>query len=67
MPNLGATLFGSDCYDGVSAVQSITEYYKVLQSITEYYRVFLAHPLGPIFGLVLMKTPVNLAVCSGRK
>ena len=33
-------------------LQSITEYYRVLQSITEYYRVFLAHLLGPIFGLV---------------
>ena len=33
-------------------VHSITEYYRVLQSIAEYYRVFLAHLLGPIFGLV---------------
>ena len=27
-------------------------YYRVLQNITEYYCVFLAHLLGPIFGLV---------------
>ena len=33
--------------------QSITEYYRVLQSVTECYRVFLAHLLGPIFGLVI--------------
>ena len=34
-------------------LQSIAEYYRVLQNITKYYRVFLAHLLGPIFGLVL--------------
>ena len=33
-------------------LQSIAEYYRVLQNVTEYYRVFLAHLLGPIFGLV---------------
>ena len=33
-------------------LQSIAEYYRVLQNITEYYRVFLAHLIGPIFGLV---------------
>ena len=35
-------------------LQSVTEYCKVMQSTTEYYRVFLAHLLGPIFGLVLV-------------
>ena len=35
-------------------LQSIAEYYRVLQNVTEYYRVFLAHLLGPIFGLVLL-------------
>ena len=38
------------CY---RVLQSDTEYYRVLQNITEYYRGFLAHLLGPIFGLVL--------------
>ena len=33
-------------------LQSIAECYRLLQSITEYYRVFLAHLLGPIFGLI---------------
>ena len=33
-------------------LQSIAKYYRVLQNIIEYYRVFLAHLLGPIFGLV---------------
>ena len=33
-------------------LQSITEYNRVLRNIREYYRVFLAHLLGPIFGLV---------------
>ena len=33
-------------------LQSIAKYYRVLQNIREYYRVFLAHLLGPIFGLV---------------
>ena len=37
-------------------LQSITEYYRVLQSVTECYRVFLAHLLGPIFGLVCVKS-----------
>ena len=32
-------------------LQSIAKYYRVLQNIIEYYRVFLAHLLGPIFGL----------------
>ena len=39
------------CY---RVLQSVTECYRVLQSVTEYYRVFLAHLLGPIFGLVLL-------------
>ena len=40
---------------------SITDYYRVLQSTTEYYRVFLAHLLGPIFGLVLyMKQVIRM-------
>ena len=34
--------------------KSITYYYIVLQSVTECYRVFLAHLLGPFFGLVLI-------------
>ena len=33
-------------------LQIIAEYYRVLQNITEYCRVFVAHLLGPIFGLV---------------
>ena len=33
-------------------LQSVTKSYRVLQSVREYYRVFLAHLLGPIFGLV---------------
>ena len=33
-------------------LQSIAKYYRLLQKIAEYYRVFLAHLLGPIFGLV---------------
>ena len=44
-------------------LQSVTEWYRVLQNITEYYRVLqnitktnLAHLLGPIFGLVGLKT-----------
>ena len=32
--------------------QIIAEYYRMLQSVTECYRVYLAHLLGPIFGLV---------------
>ena len=35
-------------------LQSIAKYYRVLQNIREYSRVFLAHLLGPIFGLVLI-------------
>ena len=35
-------------------LQNVSECYRVLQSVTEYYRVFLAHLLGPIFGLVLL-------------
>ena len=35
-------------------LQSIAGYYRVLQSIIECYRVFLAHLLGPIFGLVFL-------------
>ena len=34
-------------------LQSVAECCRVLQSVTECYRVFLAHLLGPIFGLVL--------------
>ena len=40
-----------ECY---RVIQSVTEWYRVLQSVTECYRVFLAHLLGPIFGLVLL-------------
>ena len=41
-------------------LQSVIEYYRVLQSIAKYHRVLqkitvLAHLLGPIFGLVLLK------------
>ena len=36
-------------------LQSIAKYYRVLQKIPEYYRVFLAHLLGPLFGLVFME------------
>ena len=47
----------TECY---RVKQSVTECYRLLQSIsnrvlqniTEYYRVFLAHLLGPIFGLI---------------
>ena len=45
--------------------QSMTEYYRVLQSITEFYRVFLAHLLGPIFGLVFLYFSVKLKRNSG--
>ena len=34
-------------------LQSVTECYRVLQSFAVCYRVFLAHLLGPIFGLVI--------------
>ena len=44
-------------------LESVTEYYRVLQSITEYCKVLqsitetnLAHLLGPIFGLVFLRT-----------
>ena len=40
----------TECY---RVLESVTEYYRVLQSITGYHRIFLAHLLGPIFGLVL--------------
>ena len=40
----------TECY---RVLQIITEYKRVLQNITECYSVFLAHLLGPIFGLVL--------------
>ena len=36
-------------------LQSVTECYRVLQSVTACYRVFLAHLLGPIFGLGVMR------------
>ena len=39
--------------------QSITEYHIVLQSVAEYHRVFLAHLLGPIFGLVSFHIPAT--------
>ena len=39
----------TECY---RVLRSVTECYRVLQSVTECYRVFLAHLLGPIFGLV---------------
>ena len=35
---------------------SISEYYRVIESVAEYYKVFLAHPLGPIFGLITVGT-----------
>ena len=50
----------TECYRVLQSVteyyrvlQSVREYYRVLQSIIEFYRVFLAHLLGPVFGLVL--------------
>ena len=43
----------------------MTEYDRVLQSITEFYRVFLAHLLGPIFGLVFLYFSVKLKRNSG--
>ena len=43
----------TECY---RVLQSITENSRVLQNIKEYYRVFLAHLLGPISGLVLLKS-----------
>ena len=33
-------------------LQNVTDCYRLKQSIAEYYRVFLAHLLGPIFGLI---------------
>ena len=45
----------TECY-----IQSIKEYKRVLQKITEYYRVFLAHLLGPIFGLVIPDFPTHI-------
>ena len=47
-------LIVTECY---RVLQSVTECYRVLQSVTEctkYYKVFLAHLLGPIFGLVFI-------------
>ena len=53
----------TECY---RVLQSITEHYRALQSITKYYKVLqgiqsftttktnLAHPIGPIFGLVFI-------------
>ena len=41
-------------------LQSIAKYYRVLQNIREYYRVFLAHLLGPIFGLVFVRKLHNV-------
>ena len=43
-------------------LQSITEYNRVLQNITKYYKVFLAHLLGPIFGLAVFVI-VFLCLC----
>ena len=48
----------TECY---RVLQSITEYNRVSENITEYYRVFLAHLLGPIFGLVLLLVVRRLA------
>ena len=62
----------TECYRVLQSVieyyrvlQSITEYNRVLQNITEYYRVFLAHLLGPIFGLVFLYFSVKLKRNSG--
>ena len=46
-------------------LQSVTEYYRVLQNITEYYRMFLAHLLGPIFGLVYFRVFQGILGISG--
>ena len=43
-----------ECY---TVLHSVTEYNIVLQNIAEYYRVFLAHLLGPIPGLVVIRLP----------
>ena len=59
------------CY---RVLQSVTECYRVKQSVTQYYRVFLAHLLGPIFGLVSNEFLVSgdgnclflLADCEGQ-
>ena len=40
-------------------LQSIREYCRILQSVAECYRVFLAHRLGPIFGLVFFKKRIS--------
>ena len=52
-------------------LKSITECYRVLQNITEYYSVFIAHLLGPIFGLVLTGPPdfqnQNEKTCSANE
>ena len=50
----------TECY---RVLQSITEYYRVLQTITEYYRVLLAHPLGPISGLVCYEALQMRSAC----
>ena len=48
--------------DNCRVLQNVIECYsRVLQSVTECYRVFLAHLLGPIFGLVLyMKQVIRM-------
>ena len=43
----------SSWQNGLPPALAKLEQRGVLQNITEYYRVFLAHLLGPIFGLVL--------------
>ena len=42
----------SSWQNGLPPALAKLEQRGVLQNITEYYRVFLAHLLGPIFGLV---------------
>ena len=40
---------GAECY---RVIESVAECYRVIQSITKTY---IAHLLGPIFGLVLLR------------
>ena len=66
----------TECYRVVKGVtqcyrvlQGVAEYHRVLQNITEHYRVFLAHILGPIFGLVSFSfslPPLRRTHCLGH-
>ena len=63
----------TECYRVLQSViecnrvlQSIAKYYRVLQNIIEHYRVFLAHLLGPIFGLVFIGPEFTFLISSVR-